>query len=1672
MTADTINNSGTLQSNGNVNLNIATSLINSNQLLSANALTIRGTGASYSINNTARIQTGGLMDIKGISGGKGVDVSVAGGAVMQGGSMDMNANTLTLNNNGMVSTSGAMTLDLNSLSFGGSRSRIVGSTAGATTTAISLGNGFSNNGAIHSGGTLNFTAPSISNTSTGGISALGTLSLSATAGNLDNAGALYAGSQLSASATGTFTNVASTGTIDSAGTMNLSASTFVNNNMINGAANITISAANFRNETTGGDTREWYRSYTGGDTNDSTNAYYDFPDDYEVQYWSKNWTDKQRYAGGTPTLKPQIIGGGVLTIQNFNAATNTGGLISAPTVTLSGNGGSTFINNDLSLAQKNFRQTWEIYTHWVALGPAKYDDHVRRSDTGAVLQSTTTISTLGAGIFANTLNASGFGLTNAGSAYGSNVSAKSEAGATGVSLAAGASGTTGGSTATATTTVGGAVGATNANGTSGSAGVAGTTTANGLPAVSFDGLVIALPTNPNGYFVVSQDPQAKFLVETNPLFNSGQSSVGSDYMATRLGLNVDEIGLRLGDAAYENLMIRQQLISQTGKNIINGYQSESKMIEGLYSSAVTVSSTLGLTWGKPLTAQQVGGLTQDMVWMVETIVGGKKVLAPVVYLAAATKAAVTSGAVIEANNTNMDLTSVTNTGGTIVGKSSLSIKSQGDITNTSGTIKGGNVSLTSSEGSVVNQTLVQGSGTDKRFVTTVGKTAGIESTGDLSINANKDIKVVGAAVKAGGDASLTAGKAITFDTIVNKTTDTTNTSSSNGLNSTRTTTTTTTEQNIGSNLEVAGNLKTKSGGDTTIAGSTATVGGKLDVDAGGSFNVLARQDKTTTKSESNTSGLGVGGGLAGTEKVTVDQFKGTNAGSTLTVGGDAKVTAGKDVVLQGSDLSVAGNADLDAKGNIKVLDGLNEERTKTRTETTTILSVDSASTSGSNAKASSESSQKNASASASAGASAEAGNGSELNFSKTTITDNEKSTKTSVGSNLKVGGNLNAKAGDKLTVQGSNVEAGGDLAIDAKNVEVLAGRNEEFEKTTTDTTKIGVFVDSKADASANASAKGTGMTATGSAGAEAQAKAGGVATIGARLEKSEETKDKLTNISSTIKSGGNTTIKAKEEAKFQGAVVESGGDLKIEAKDITNLAAEDRDITKSSSSKITTGVYLDASADASASAKAKASPTGASVKAEASANVEAGAGLRVAAEKETSEVGSTNNVVNTFKAGGNLTRKAEGTIRDQGTQLEAGGNIDQSANKLVEDAISNKSYSSSTTESQDGRVGVYAGAGVKASAGAQGGAGGNGAKAEASAEASAGFKAKYTYEGGSESESSTKAVTSSYKAGGNITSTTKEETKLVGTKMESGGNITLEAKSLDFQAAKDTSTEKKSDRSAEAELKVGVVGTVGGEASASYEQNASEKSSSTAVAGSLSSANGNINIKTKDDARFEGTTIEADKNVSVKSSDGSVKFDAAKSTVTEKSEGFDVSAKISVKPKEVGAEAKGGYNQSDAKEITNTVTTIKSGSGNVDIAAGKDAKFEGTQIEAKGDTSVVAKGKVELLEAKDVKQENAIGFKAEAELSKKSQSGGASLSAKSEDKQTGNVTQIKSGGNLTISGEKVVSQESELSGATKTVTGTQENKAKTNIDKGVDLEFGIDATSKGAGTSSTDKKVK
>ncbi|WP_312959589.1 hemagglutinin repeat-containing protein [Stutzerimonas nitrititolerans] len=1556
--------------NGQVILDETTLTASRDLTLVAASLRDNSEGDKRYAGRDARIETTGITQVTGSAWGAGDDLSIRAasltvdatanlysGADAQGTGKSLTLTTTTGDlrlNQATVQSAGKLKLDSAALLATGSSTEIksagdfdvkatgaidhAGKLLGAADGKVKAGDRLTNSNVLHVGGDLTVDANSINNTNTAGLSSLKELSLEATT-SIDNSGALYAGEHLSLKAGDKVQNHSS-GTVDSNGSMATDSARFINNGAVVGVGDIHIKASqSFVNETIWG----------GGalTKKDGTPSYGDIVSEDKIANSGflggiDAWLTDQQFEydeelvglsmAQLQTLqKAQIIANGAdskLTIDYGSSGLNRVGVISAPIVEIRGAG--TFTNEELALYRYTKVLRWITRESrgdaWVRIDPERfcydggpascvgrddnlpnspdnddigwgswspgagwinvsYDERLSSAVEGGVLSGATVIARSGAGIFATSLTFEGGTLENLGSPWPDDESLVRLGNQLGVSV----------------TTPG--VGAPN----------------------------ITLPSNPNGYFVPSKNPSSRYLVETNPIFSVGSNFVGSDYLAERYGFNPDTVQTRLGDANYEGYLVRQQLIQLTGNNVIAGYDNEADQMKRLMDQAYAQGQALGLEFGKAPSAEQLAALSEDIVWMEETVVNGQTVLAPKVYLAASTVASLDTGAVIAARDTRIDGEGLSNTGGTISGSGSLTVNTTGDITNTSGTIKGGNVSLTSSEGSIRNETLAIGAGDGTTYTTAIGKTGRIESTGDLNLDAARNVEVIGADVSAKGNAMLNAGGDIVVDTIVDKSTSTSYSESRGLIGSSSTRTTVGSETNIGSKLDIGGNLGTRSGGDTTIAGSQVDVGGDLDAQADGSFNVVARQDKQTVETQSTKSGLGVGGGLYGSQKTTVNDFTGTNAGSTLNVGGNAKVNAGEQIVLQGSDVNIGGDASLEGKEGIAVLDGLDERRTSTVVETTTFMKLDGSSGASAGADASAD-----LLGGASASAQAEARASGNLKLMETSRTVTNSGSNTSVASNLNVGGNLDMRSDGAVTVQGSSVSAGGDLGLEAREINVLTGRDESWSESDTTRTSLGIYTDSKASAGASA-----GASAHGSGGAKANAKAETTATAGMRNEHEQSSSYDLVNRASSLKSGGDMNLRASETATFQGAQVASGGDMNIEAQDIRNVAAQDISTRSSSAETHTAGLYVGASAETSASAGVDASGQ---AKAQAGASVEASAGLRQATEQTNSSSTAITQVTNSFTSGGNFNRSAQNTIVDQGTQVEAGGNISQSAREIRDEAVSNQTYSDGSSYSHDARVGAYVGAEAKAST-------------DGDASAGAGYGAKASVEGAQKSSvaQSSTAVTSGFKAGGSISSISTEQTTLVGTRFEAGENVDIQAGSLDIQAARDTRSGSSSSQSLDAEVKVG---TDGGNLKTGFDSKAAEQESSTARTANIA-AGGSLNIRTSGNARFEGTELSSGGDTRIDAG-GDVEFAAARDTSSSSSSNLSLS--VSASQDDEGAQsgsasAGGGLSRSDSSQAR--TGSISSG-GNVSVTSGGNTTLEGTQVQSAGDTSLAAGGQVRL----------------------------------------------------------------------------------------------------------------
>ena len=1709
-----VTNGGKVSAGGNVAIVVKTGLRNLNAadvIATGNMVVVGETG--FSVNNDGRLQAGGALTV-----GKqdavtsslrnagtlfGTDVSLYGGSIV---------------NQGRVQAMGDGKVVAGSLSnLGSSAVMIFGIEDGDA--SIDVTGALRNEGALHSGGDFAIRARSIDNTNTAGISSLADATLTSTGAGIVNAGALYAADTLTTkSAAQTFTNT-STGTLDATDIV-IGAGTFNNYNTVIATHDTDINTTVAFNNLPTGIVPNILKRYTY----DNVTAPFDsgehncniFGAACDREWvWSQNYTVTEYLDNPMPTQKGEIIAGNAIRIRYGQSGLNQASLISAPTINISGTGA--FTNQDLHLEEISYNRRYRdamtnstfgdiehVYTF--PTSSAEYGCnsgtcYTGGAGSGSAAQSSAfqletdriVIQKWRAGIYATDLTFNGGSLMNLGSPYREGTSATTASGANAAPL-------TQSSGVKVNPLFGAALQLVSGTQAAPAAPVR-TVTVPAANGISFTGLNLTLPTNPNGYFVPVKNPTSNFLVETNPLFQVGNNSVGSSYLSQLLGIDPEKEQKRLGDANYEAKLVRDQLIAQTGNNIIKGMASEAAQMQALMDNAATQSKTLGLAFGQPLTKEQAAALTEDVVWMVEQVVNGQKVLAPVVYLAQSTRDAIEGGGpVMSATNATIKAGTLTNTGGTIAADT-LAIETEGDLRNTGGKIKGGDVSVKSTGGSIINETMAQTQGGKDFARTVIGATGSIESTGNLALDAAKDITIKGADVKAGGDASLAAGGNVTLETIQDKRADSTYKASQGlwGISSSSESTHTATTTNIGSTLETGGNLKIKSGGDTTIAGSAVKVGGDLALDAGGNVNVVSVQDTVETSNSSSRTGLGVGGGVYGGTSTTTDTFKGRNVASGIEVGGNADVKTDGTLTLQGSKMKVDGDAAI-AAGDVQILAGKDEDRTTTTTTTTSFLklsgsgSTDSGAGAESNAGASSSASNKKgnaqagaqvgAGASAGAHASASANAGLTLAETETTNTLDYKSR--AVGSELEIGGALKVDSKKDIVLQGATVNTGGDTELNAaRNVKILASQDIDISTSKTSTTSLGLFVDSENKASAGAEASAGAQANAGSnrggsdasASAQASARAGAEASSDTNIDLVRTTTTEtnslgIVNNGTTLNTGGKLKIDAGNKLTVQGSDVSGEQGVALKAKDMEFLAADDVNVTSTSTTKTSAGLYISGSASAEAGASASASTSAsqnaggtsgsanANAQAGASAEAKLGAGIQARHSTESSTEGATTARVSSIRSGsGDVERNATGSITDVGTNIEAAGDFSQSATTIKSLAAKDTTFSSSESQSDSVKIGVYAKAGAEAkaeaSANADAGSGllgpgmGSGTKsgAEAGANASVGVEAQYAHESASSSSSSSTAVVSTIKAGGKVTSKSSGKTTLEGTQVEAGGDVEVEAQSLDFKAAKNTETSSESSLNVNAAANVGLNlgsdGAVDGGLSGGFDKGSASASSSTAVTGSLQSG-GNLKIKTAGDARFEGTDIGAAGDAAV-AAGGNLTFDAARNESSESSNNVNAEASLSVSKSKsasggessAGFEASAGYANDKASSSEAVTGKIASG-GNLSLTSGKDMKFEGTAVQAGGDTDIEAGGNVDFAAARNTSSSESVSAAANVSLSgssssdtstgdsEKSKSGGfgieggyateKSSEAVAGSLETGGNLKVKSGGNATFEG--------------------------------------------------------
>ncbi|EGO0706062.1 filamentous hemagglutinin N-terminal domain-containing protein [Salmonella enterica] len=1542
--------------------------------------------------------------------------------------------------------------------------RIMAATSGRGTGKITTGSTFTNTGLVYSGNDLELTAPHIDNSSTGGIITVHDLTVRANAGtsdlsvaarndgstgNLHNEaeGNIYAGHNMSLDVNGILTN---DGSIHTDNSLVIKANTVTNKFDITSNSDVNISAYrienlanNFNIKTKFLDKKENVQTWDGGeyeyfgcpnhDKSKQCGKRFDFnvkvlnadyqPDKYSgwgFDYFKNTYKSWDRYEvvdGEMPQYhEPQIMANNKL-IMVFVHGVNNNGVIYGNDVEFNSqpfvkNEKSDFINKNNVLRIMHEKETTPYY-YWYSseFGDSgkkvatDIDRNVKKKPKNIITYSDYTNLT-NSGIYAKSLTITGMALTNNGVQTtssndlrrGDTVSLSPDvpqhpdthyqSGNASVNLTDGDN-VTGGTLVTVT----------DGNMITGAGEVTGQSflsvnAENSVNGTAFGGINIPLPANPNGLFVPVKEPGAHYLVESNPLFTGinvpppseiyqagGNVIHGSDYLAEKLGYTPDQLGLRLGDASYENYLVKQQVIAQTGNVLLKSYNNANQQMQAFLDNSVAESKSMGLQLGMALSKEQQNHLDKDIVWMVQTEVAGKTVLTPVVYLSQATRDSIMNGSVLSADETNLQLTSLNNNGGTINGSKSLNVAAEGDIKNNAGAIKGGDVNLTSTEGSITNDEggiaadnklgmqakkdihnlsgQVQGgdvslTSTEGSIVnetrhsefgghTTTGPVSTITSTGNLAMDAGQDIKNLGADVKAGENAGLKAAGNVTFDTIEDK--NTTSTGSD----------TTTTVKQLRSGLTVGKNLDTTAGNDITFAGTDVGVAGNAHLDAGNNLEITDRQDSTTTHTESEY------GDSLYHEKHVQDSTKTTSNGSNFEVGGNAEMAAKNDITVRGSDVGINGDASLQA-GSVKILDGQNTEHS---------TSVDE-----------------------------ESGIGVNDSLYGTSKTTTRHVAEKSVASYLKIRGSAQVKAKDDFTLQGSDVDIKKDADINAKTVNILAGRNTDKTDVTTEKTAI-----LQASASGSGSAEKALSAEAGtevkkySASADASASAGGTAEgqgeanlIFASTTTTHEGSSELKHTASHLNTGGNGKIHA-DTVNLKDSEVSSGDDMDVKARNINLQAAEDKKTSYKDTS--TTRVGLMADSDNKATGKAEAGANAGAktaLKASASANVSGSVESSnnidlVQTDSSAHSTLDTTHQGSAIKSGGKMKLDAGESLTLESSALDSGKDMDLHARDMKFKAAEDRH------EERDSSNHVSAGfyADGSASAGADTGADVNAGLTKREAGVSAGYNASAEGEVGIQtrvgSESnvsgSTTAVTSSIHSGGNIKRKTENSITDVGTQINTEGDFEQSASKITSEAARNTSYKSHSDSSDTTRL--GIYGEASAQGSASadsggktevthkeevgsgvavshqHDDNASASDSSEAVVSNVH-VKGNFRSTSTQGTTLEGTNITAGKNAELNA--GMLDYRAAKNTSSESENSNKAGGKL--KAGESGFLLSGEYEKNSKKNSRSdaVVGGINVG-GDLKINTSGDTHLEGTRLSAEGAASLTSGGNVSFDAAKN-----------------------------------------------------------------------------------------------------------
>ena len=419
-------------------------------------------------------------------------------------------------------------------------------------------------------------------------------------------------------------------------------------------------------------------------------------------------------------------------------------------------------------------------------------------------------------------------------------------------------------------------------------------------------------------FKLTDDAKAKYLIDTNKKFADYHEFLSSDYLLERVKADPEKVGKRLGDGYFEQQLVLQQIGTLTGKKYLGDYGSDMEQFAALMNAGAVVAEAMDLKVGVALTAEQMASLTTDIVWLVEEVVNGEKVLVPEVFLAHVRSEDLRpDGALIVGGEVELyskqDIKNMGNikSDGTValraenvsnkgdIASEILTVKAEKNITN-SGTMRAKVDALLQAE-NITNEATVSEKQYRELNQKKLEATGSISAGQNLTLEAGNSITNKGANLTAGKDLQLNAND-VDIVTVANeKHVAVAYGSSSAEIHDVQH------QQSALSGENIRLNAKK----DISIAGGILSAKNDVELNAKGDVNLTAVKDLYSEESE-----VGKRGSNYYNHNKQVDEAV---KGTTIAAKNDISIASGKDINIKGSNVtSEAGKADLAAKNNINI----------------------------------------------------------------------------------------------------------------------------------------------------------------------------------------------------------------------------------------------------------------------------------------------------------------------------------------------------------------------------------------------------------------------------------------------------------------------------------------------------------------------------------------------------------------------------------------------------------------------------------------------------------------------------------------------------------------------------------------------------------------------------------